>query len=39
MRYSILRFNNEEILNELFNVQRTLEHFVDEFEKNNEVKK
>ena len=30
--YSILRFRNEEILNELFNVERTLESFIDEFE-------
>lgn len=30
--YAILRFDNEEILNELFNVERTLKSFVDEFE-------
>ncbi|NOR76224.1 MAG: DUF559 domain-containing protein [Draconibacterium sp.] len=33
--YSVIRFHNEEILNELFNVQRTLESFVDEFEERN----
>lgn len=33
--FSFIRFQNEEILHELFNVQRTLESFVDEFEKRN----
>ncbi len=32
--FSVIRFHNEEILNELFNVQRTLEGFIDEFENN-----
>ena len=31
--YSVIRFQNEEILYELFNVQRTLESFIDEFER------
>lgn len=33
--YSIIRFENEEVLYELFNVERTLENFIDEFEKKN----
>ena len=33
--YSIIRFNNEEVLHELVNVERTLENFIDEFEKEN----
>ncbi len=33
--YSIIRFQNEEVLYELFNVERTLENFIDEFEKKN----
>jgi very-short-patch-repair endonuclease len=33
--FSIIRFNNEEVLNELFNVERTLENFIDELEKEN----
>lgn len=37
--YSVIRFKNELILNELFNVQRTLEEFVDKFEKNYLVNK
>lgn len=37
--YSVIRFQNEAVLNELFNIQRTLENFVDEFEKNNKVNK
>lgn len=35
--YSLLRFENEEILNELFNVQRTLESFIDTFEKQDRL--
>jgi len=35
--YSILRFRNEEILNELYNVERTLESFIDEFEFTREL--
>ena len=35
--YSVIRFQNEEILHELINVQRTLESFIDEFEKGNEI--
>ena len=35
--YSVIRFQNEEILYELFNVQRTLESFIDEFERTNEI--
>ena len=31
--YTIIRFSNEQILNEFINVIRTLESFVDEFEK------
>lgn len=38
MGYSIIRFRNEEILNELFNVERTLEIFVHEFEEKNAIK-
>jgi len=30
--YSIIRFDNEDILNALFNVERTLNLFIDEFE-------
>jgi len=30
--YSIIRFGNEDILNDLVHVERTLENFVDEFE-------
>lgn len=30
----IIRFTNEEILYEFINVTRTLENFVDKFEKN-----
>lgn len=33
--YSILRFHNKEILNNLFNVQKTLELFIDDFEERN----
>ena len=33
--YSIIRFNNEEVLHELVNVERTLENFIDELEKEN----
>lgn len=33
--FSIIRFKNEEILNELFHVERTLESFIDEFEEIN----
>jgi len=33
--FSVIRFDNEEILNALANVQRTLENFIDEFEKEN----
>ena len=36
--YSIFRFRNEEILNELFNVERILESFIDEFEEKNGIK-
>ena len=32
--YTIIRFKNEQILNEFINVIRTLEEFVDEFESN-----
>ena len=32
--YTIIRFKNEQILNEFINVIRTLEAFVDEFERN-----
>ena len=35
----MIRFCNEDILNALFNVERTLENFVDEFEKKNGKKK
>jgi very-short-patch-repair endonuclease len=31
--YKIIRFSNEQILNDFFNVFRTLESFVDDFEK------
>jgi len=37
--YSVIRFHNEEILNELFNVQRTLESFIDEFEEKRGILK
>ena len=33
--YTIIRFSNGDILYEFINVIRTLENFVDEFEKNN----
>ena len=33
--YSIIRFGNEDILNDLVHIERTLESFVDEFEKRN----
>lgn len=33
--YSIIRFDNEDILNGLSNVIRTLEIFIDEFESNH----
>ena len=33
--YSILRFDNEDILNALFDVERTLNLFIDEFEEKN----
>jgi len=36
--FSIIRFQNEEILNELFHVERTLENFIDEFEEINNRK-
>jgi very-short-patch-repair endonuclease len=36
--YAIIRFDNEEVLNDLFNVQRTLYNFIDEFERKNEGK-
>lgn len=36
--YTIIRFRNEEILNELFNIERTLESFIDEFEEKNGMK-
>ena len=32
--YTIIRFNNEQILQEFINVIRTLEEFVNEFERN-----
>ncbi len=32
--YSVIRFRNEDILHEFINVIRTLESFVDEFERN-----
>ncbi len=32
--YTIIRFKNEQILNEFINVIRTLEAFVDKFERN-----
>lgn len=33
--YSIIRFGNEDLLNDLVHVERTLEDFVDEFEGRN----
>jgi len=36
--YAVIRFDNEEVLNDLFNVQRTLYNFIDEFERKNEGK-
>ena len=33
--FSVIRFQNEDILYELINVQRILESFIDEFEKTN----
>ena len=30
--YSVLRFHNKEVLNNLYNVQRSLELFIDDFE-------
>ena len=33
--YEIIRFSNEQILNEFINVIRTLESYVDNFEKKN----
>lgn len=30
--YSIIRFHNNEIMNNLFNVQKTLEYFIDDYE-------
>ena len=33
--YSILRFGNEDILNALFDVERTFNLFIDEFERKN----
>lgn len=33
--YSIIRFQNEEILNDLFNVERTLHDFINRFEELN----
>lgn len=36
--FSIIRFHNNEILQDLFNVQRTLEDFIDKFEEKNKSK-
>lgn len=33
--YSVIRFANEEILNDLIHVEKTLEGFIDEFEEKN----
>jgi len=33
--FSVIRFDNEDILNAIANVKRTLENFIDEFEKEN----
>lgn len=33
--FSIVRFQNEEILNELFHVERTIEGIIDKYEKAN----
>jgi very-short-patch-repair endonuclease len=32
--YKIIRFHNKEVLTNLYNVQKTLEFFIDDFEKN-----
>ena len=37
--YSVIRFQNEEILYELFNVERTLKSFIDKFEEKNGIVK
>ena len=37
--YSIIRFQNNEILNNRFNVQKTLEYFIDDYELKNGIKK
>lgn len=37
--YSIIRFDNEDILNAMSNVERTLNLFIDEFEKQHSTKK
>ncbi|MBN1820650.1 MAG: endonuclease domain-containing protein [Prolixibacteraceae bacterium] len=31
--FTVIHFNNEEILNDLLSVQRTIERFIDEYEK------
>lgn len=37
--YTVIRFNNEEVLKNLYNVERTLEIFIDNFEKKNGINK
>jgi len=36
--YTVIRFSNEDVLYGFINVMRTLENFVDEFEKNSDRK-